>query len=626
MRYSYKKPKNRSRNLEGADIEGFILNSDSWLQKKGVLIVRTVRLALAQINTIVGDLKSNAEKIAAFTKRAKDAGAQIVAFPELSLCGYPPEDLLLKSKFIEDTAETLKSLVPISDGIITIVGFADMTNDLYNAAAVMYNGRIITKYHKMFLPNYGVFDEVRYFQRGSEIPVFKANGLTFGVNICEDIWFAEGPTATQALVPGCQLVVNISSSPYHFGKGLLREEMVGMRAYDNQVYIAYVNTVGGQDELIFDGQSLVANPDGTMLARGRQFEEDLMIVDLDLSQVSSKHLFDPKRRQRTHSPEQQIVVQYNLEDFKLDFTLHSDLHPAMEKVPAATIEPALEPVAEIYEALKIGLHDYVNKNGFKKVVIGLSGGIDSALTAAICADALGPDNVVGVTMPSRYSSTGSVADSEALATNLGIRFLNISIEPAFTAMKDMLRPSFDDLPEDITEENMQPRIRGMILMALSNKFNWLVIATGNKSEIAVGYTTLYGDMVGGFAVIKDILKTTVYDLARYRNSLPGGPVIPESIIVKEPSAELRPDQKDVDTLPPYPILDEILRGYIESEKSMDDLISEGLPENYVKWVIRKVDQNEYKRRQGPVGIKISPRAFGKDRRMPITNGYRENGR
>jgi len=580
-------------------------------------------LALAQVNTIVGDLKGNAEKIAYFTKRAKDAGAQIVAFPELSLCGYPPEDLLFKPKFIEDTAKTLHSLAPISDGIITIIGFADMTDDLYNAAAIMYNGKIITNYHKMFLPNYGVFDEVRYFQRGSQIPVFRAHGLTFGVNICEDIWFAEGPTVAQALEPGCQLVINVSSSPYHFGKGLLREEMVGMRAYDNQVYIAYVNTVGGQDELIFDGQSLVANPNGTILARGRQFEEDLMIVDLDLSQVSSKHLFDPKRKQRTHRPEKQNVMQYNIDDFHLD---HFDLQPMTEQASAAVIEPALEPIAEIYEALKIGLHDYVRKNGFEKVVIGLSGGIDSALTAAICTDALGPDNVVGVTMPSRYSSAGSVKDSEDLAANLGIKLLNISIEPEFAILKDMMKPSFDNLPEDITEENMQPRIRGMILMALSNKFNRLVIATGNKSEIAVGYTTLYGDMVGGFAVIKDILKTTVYDLANYRNTLPGGPIIPQSIIDKEPSAELKPDQKDVDTLPPYPILDEILHGYIESEKSMDDLISEGLPENYVKWVIRKVDQNEYKRRQGPIGIKISPRAFGKDRRMPITNGYRENNR
>ncbi|MHB8840593.1 MAG: NAD+ synthase [Candidatus Aquicultor sp.] len=585
--------------------------------------VRTVRLALAQVNTMVGDLKGNAEKIASFTKRAKEEGAQIVAFPELSLCGYPPEDLLLKPKFIEDTTKTLHSLTPISDGIITIVGFTDMTDDLYNAAAVMYNGKIITTYHKMFLPNYGVFDEVRYFQRGSQIPVFKANGLTFGVNICEDIWFAEGPTGAQALEPGCQLIINISSSPYHFGKGLLREEMVGMRSYDNQIYIAYVNAVGGQDELVFDGQSLVANPNGMILARGRQFEEDLMIVDLDLSDVSSKHLFDPKRRQRTHRPEKQNIVQHTIDGFSLDdFASQSEA----ERASTAIIEPTLEPIAEIYEALKIGLHDYVRKNGFEKVVIGLSGGIDSALTAAICADALGADNVVGVTMPSRYSSTGSVEDSEDLAANLGIRLLNISIEPEFVALKEIMKPAFDDLPEDITEENMQPRIRGMILMALSNKFNWLVIATGNKSEIAVGYTTLYGDMVGGFAVIKDILKTTVYDLSNYRNTLPSGPVIPQSIIDKEPSAELKPGQKDVDTLPPYPVLDEILHGYIESEKSMDDLISEGLPEKYVKWVIRKVDQNEYKRRQGPIGIKISPRAFGKDRRMPITNGYRENGR
>ncbi|HEY3375844.1 MAG TPA: NAD+ synthase [Candidatus Aquicultor sp.] len=574
----------------------------------------TIRIALAQINTVVGDLKGNAEKIAGRTERARQAGAQLVAFPELALCGYPPEDLLLKPKFIEDMKATLASLLPASEGIIAIVGHAQMTDDLYNTAAVLYNGKLIANYHKIFLPNYGVFDEQRYFQRGTEIPVFRADGLTFGVNICEDIWFAEGPTNEQALEPGCQLVVNISSSPYYCQKGLLREKMVGMRAYDNQVYIAYVNTVGGQDELVFDGQSLVAGPDGTIIARGRQFAEDLVLVDLDLSLVSSKHLFDPKRRQRMRRIGADPVAEYAIDDFEV---------APVQEVAGAMIEPKLAPVAEIYEALKTGLHDYVRKNGFETVVIGISGGIDSALTAAICADALGPDNVVGVAMPSRYSSKESVEDAEALARNLGFRLLNISIEPAFAAMKASLAEAFDGLPEDITEENMQPRTRGMILMALSNKFNWLVIATGNKSEIAVGYTTLYGDMVGGFAVIKDVLKTTVYELSEYRNSLEARPVIPGRVITKEPSAELKPNQKDVDTLPPYPILDTILKGYVESEKSMADLIAEGLPADYVRWVILKVDQNEYKRRQGPIGIKISRRAFGKDRRMPITNAYRE---
>lgn len=575
---------------------------------------KTIRIALAQVNTVVGDLNGNAEKIAGFIEKAKSEGAQLVAFPELSLCGYPPEDLLLKPKFIEDTQRVLHSLALASEGIITIVGFAHMADDLYNAAAVMYNGEFITNYHKMFLPNYGVFDEDRYFQRGSEIPIFRTGDFTFGVNICEDIWFAEGPTGRQALEPGSQLVVNISSSPYHFKKGELREKMVGMRAYDNQVYVAYVNSVGGQDELVFDGQSLVAAPDGTIIARGRQFEEDLVVIDLDLSLVSSKHLFDPKRRQRTQNIEKQEVVEYKIEDFKLQ--------PSKHEIPNV-FHKSLDPVAEIYEALKLGLHDYVQKNGFEKVVIGLSGGIDSTITATICADALGPENVIGVAMPSRYSSRESLEDAKELAGNLGIKFLNISIEPTFSALKDSLAEEFKGLPEDITEENMQPRIRGMILMALSNKFGWLVIATGNKSEIAVGYTTLYGDMVGGFAVIKDILKTTVYDLARYRNSLQSGPVIPERVITKEPSAELRPGQKDVDTLPPYHVLDAILRGYVESEKSMSELISEGLPKEFVEWTIRKVDQNEYKRRQGPIGIKISPRAFGKDRRMPITNRYRD---
>ncbi len=580
-------------------------------------MVKNIRIALAQINTVVGDLKGNADRIADRIATAKKAGVQLIAFPELSLCGYPPEDLLLKPKFIEDAKKTLESLILTTDDIIAIVGYPQLTDDLYNTAAVMFNGKLIDNYHKMFLPNYGVFDEFRYFQRGTEIPVYRADGFTFGVNICEDIWFAEGPTGFQAQEPGCQLVINISSSPYYFKKGILREKMVGMRAYDNQVYIAYVNLVGGQDELVFDGQSLIAAPNGNIIARGRQFEEDLLTIDLDLSQVSLKHLFDPKRRQRART-EVQKVTDYKIGGFKLKLIKAKE-----EKVPIL-IHPVLEPMAEIYEALKIGLRDYVRKNGFQKVVVGLSGGIDSSLTAAICVDAMGGENVTGVAMPSRYTSKASIEDAEALAKNLGITLLNIPIEPVFSELKSTTAKAFKGLPEDITEENMQSRIRGMILMSLSNKFKWLVIATGNKSEIAVGYTTLYGDMVGGFAVLKDILKTTVYELARYRNLVSEKPVIPERVFTKEPSAELRPGQKDTDVLPPYSILDQILRGYIESEKSTDDLIAEGLPKGYVKWTIQKVDQNEYKRRQGPLGIKISPRAFGKDRRVPITNGYRED--
>ncbi len=575
-------------------------------------MAENIRIALAQVNTVVGDLKGNAEKIADRIETAKKAGVQLIAFPELSLCGYPPEDLLLKPKFTEDAKKALDSLILTTGEIIAIVGYPQMTDDLYNTAAVMFNGKLIGSYHKIFLPNYGVFDEFRYFQKGTDIPVFRAGSLTFGVNVCEDIWFAEGPTAFQAQEPGCQLVINISSSPYYFGKGLLREKMVGMRAYDNQVYIAYVNLVGGQDELVFDGQSLVAAPNGNIIARGRQFEEDLLIIDLDLSLVSLKHLFDPKRRQRARTTGVQEVTGYSVDGFRLK--------PVKEKVPAL-VRPALEPMAEIYEALKTGLRDYVRKNGFQKVVVGLSGGIDSSLTAAICVDVIGAENVTGVAMPSRYTSKASTEDAEILAKNLGITLLNIPIEPVFSELKSTMAEAFKELPEDIAEENMQSRIRGMILMALSNKFKWLVIATGNKSEIAVGYTTLYGDMIGGFAVLKDILKTTVYELARYRNSVSNKPVIPERVFTKEPSAELRPGQKDIDVLPPYPILDQILRGYVESEKSAEDLIAEGLPKNYVKWAIQKVDQNEYKRRQGPIGIKVSPRAFGKDRRMPITNKY-----
>jgi NAD+ synthase (glutamine-hydrolysing) len=591
-----------------------------------------VRIALAQINTVVGDLSGNADRIISYIKQAKSAGAHIVAFPELALCGYPPEDLLLKPKFIEDAADSLNTILPYTQDIIAIVGHPHMTDDLYNAAAIIHNGKIINNYHKILLPNYGVFDEFRYFKAGSQIPVFKTDRFTFGVNICEDIWFAEGPTMAQAMEPGCQLIVNISSSPYYYGKGLLREKMVGVRAYDNQVFVAYVNAVGGQDELVFDGQSLVAGPDASIIARAKQFEEELMLVDIDLSYISNKHLFDPKRRQRVNHNVNALdlkqIVNYNIEGF--DF---ADNRETDSVKPNKTgdlnsnlniVQPALEPTAEIYEALKTGLRDYVKKNGFDKVVLGLSGGIDSALTAAICVDALGPEAVTGVTMPSRYSSEGSVLDSEELAHNLGIRLLNLSIEPVFEALKLTLSDVFAGVPENITEENMQPRIRGMLLMALSNKFNWLVIATGNKSEMAVGYTTLYGDMVGGFAVLKDIFKTTVYELAAYRNSLPGGPVIPESTIYKAPSAELKPDQKDEDTLPPYPVLDRILLDHVEQEKRLSDIVAEGLPADKVKWSVRSVDRNEYKRRQGPIGIKISPRAFGKDRRVPITNAYHED--
>lgn len=580
------------------------------------------RLAIAQINTVVGDFKGNAEKIVSFIEKAKSMEAHIIAFPELALCGYPPEDLLLKPKFIEDGMRTLETIMPSSNGIVSIIGFPHLTDDLYNAAAILFNEKLIASYHKIFLPNYGVFDEFRYFKSGAEIPVFNADRLTFGVNVCEDIWFAEGPTMAQALEPGCQLIINLSSSPYYFNKGELREKMVGMRAYDNQVYVVYVNATGGQDELVFDGQSLVAAPDGRIIARGKQFEEELILVDLDLSLMSNKHLFDPKRRQRVDRQKSAFdhpkTVSYRIDDFKLK--------PVENKVGKATnvIQPILEPVAEIYEALITGLGDYVKKNGFSKVVVGLSGGIDSALTATICADALGKENVTGVTMPSRYSSKGSVEDSEELARNLEISLLNVPIEPMFEALKTSLDEIFTGLPENITEENMQPRIRGTILMALSNKFNWLVIATGNKSELAVGYTTLYGDMVGGFAVLKDIYKTTVYELAKYRNSLPGGPVIPQSTIDKAPSAELKPDQRDEDSLPPYPMLDKILKDHVEVEKSVGDLVAEGLPEDRIRWTIRSVDRNEYKRRQGPIGIKISPRAFGKDRRVPITNAYRED--
>jgi NAD+ synthase (glutamine-hydrolysing) len=476
---------------------------------------------------------------------------------------------------------------------------------------VLHDGARAGIYHKQYLPNYGVFDENRYFQAGTETPVFELAGTTFGVNICEDIWYPAGPTTVQALA-GAELVININGSPYHAGKARFREQMVATRASDDLVCVAYVNMVGGQDELVFDGASLVVNERGEVVARGRAFEEDLVVADLDLDAVFGARLRDPRRRKEKLRAADGVT--------RVALTPL----PVAPGLPLLAGDvPPLEPVEEVFRALVLGTGDYVRKNGFKHVVIGLSGGIDSALVASIAVEALGRENVTGVTMPSPYSSAGTRRDARRLARNLGIEFVSLPITGIFRTYRRALARSFKGLKEDVTEENIQARIRGTLLMALSNKFGWLVLTTGNKSEISVGYSTLYGDMAGGFAVIKDVPKTLVYEVARHVNARAGRAVIPESIFTRAPSAELRPDQTDQDSLPPYPELDAILQAYVEEERSVADIVARGFAPETVRRVIRMVDTNEYKRRQGPIGVKITPRAFGRDWRLPIINHFRQ---
>lgn len=575
----------------------------------------TFRIALAQINTTVGDLEGNEKKILDCIARGRKMGADLVAFPELAVTGYPPEDLLLKPQFIRDNIESINRIAESTGAVTAVVGFADCKDKVYNGAAVLHGSRVAAVYHKMCLPNYGVFDEKRYFEPGNQPLVFQLKGVTIGINICEDIWIPDGVTETQVLKGGAELIVNISSSPYHAGKGREREKMLACRAKRNRAVVAYVNLVGGQDELVFDGLSFLFDEEGHLMAQGRQFEEDFLILDLDLDplrKLRSKDRAFERRRETFHSD-------YDVLSIELGDGSLGRGRPSVPRPPRGR----LKYLEEIYQALVLGTQDYVRKNGFQRVVIGLSGGIDSALTAAIATDALGRENVVGVTMPAPFSSRGSVTDSEKLAANLGIELKRIPITEAFDGLRSMLKEVFGDLPEDVTEENLQARIRGMVLMALSNKFGWLVLAPGNKSEISVGYCTLYGDMVGGFALIKDVPKTLVYKLAKYRNSVAGRKLIPQRIIDKEPSAELRPDQKDADSLPAYEILDPILEAYVERDKSIQEIVDMGYDEATVKEVARMVDRNEYKRRQAPPGIKITPRAFGRDRRAPITNWYRD---
>lgn len=573
----------------------------------------TIRVALAQINPTVGDLEGNADLIIQYLRRARKLSADLIAFPELVLTGYPPEDLLLKPHFVRRNAKALERVVSAAKDECVVLGFVDTDgSDIYNAAAIIQRGRLQTVYRKAYLPNYGVFDEERYFQSGDRALVLKLGHARIGVNICEDIWYAGGPTRTQALIGDAHLIVNISSSPYHAGKTRDRERMLCTRAEDNAVALAYCNLVGGQDELVFDGNSLIIDEDGHILAHGSAFEEELLVADVNTEKVFSERLHDPRRRREKRQAAPDAV---------LDLVELESIERAVESRPKIQARQylRLEDAAEVYRALVIGTRDYVRKNGFDRVYIGLSGGIDSALTAVIAVDALGAECVTGVFMPARYSSEESGRDARKLADNLGIGFQVIPIDDLFAHYLEVLEPQFDGLPPGVAEENLQARIRGSLLMALSNKFNGLVLSTGNKSEMSVGYSTLYGDMVGGFAVLKDVPKTMVYQLAQYVNSQ--RPVIPEFVITRAPSAELRPNQRDEDTLPPYPILDAILELHIQKDLADELIVAEGFDPETVRWVVRRVDAAEYKRRQSPPGIKITTRAFGRDRRMPITNRF-----
>jgi NAD+ synthase (glutamine-hydrolysing) len=584
--------------------------------------MQTLRVGLAQINTTVGDLQGNARKVREWIARARDAGVDLVSFPELTITGYPPEDLLLRPRFIADNLEALDSVLEACQGITAVVGYVALDgSDIFNAAAVIHDARIVDTYRKQHLPNYGVFDELRYFRPDETCPVYTIGGLGVGVNICEDIWYPGDPTRSQAL-GGAQVIVNINGSPYHVGKRRFREELLAGRARDYGVAIVYTNQVGGQDELVFDGGSMVLGPAGELLARARMFEEDLLIYDIREETVLAAHLHDPRLRQEQLDEEDAREVRHIV----ISETLSSPPHwrGAGGEGSPGRIEPELPHAAEVYSALVTGTRDYLGKTGFRKALVALSGGIDSSLVGALAVDALGAGNVLGVGMPSRYSSEGSIADASELAGNLGIRFIVIPIEPAHEAYLQMLERPFHDLARDhagVAEENIQSRIRGNIIMALSNKLGWIVLTTGNKSEFATGYATLYGDMSGGFAVIKDVPKTLVYELCRYRNTLGAAPVIPANVLTKPPSAELKPGQLDEDTLPPYEVLDAVIEQYVENDRSVQEIVDQGFDRETVARVVQMINRNEYKRRQSPPGVKITPKAFGRDRRLPIAHKY-----
>jgi NAD+ synthase (glutamine-hydrolysing) len=622
---------NGSRSLNGADVAATQVSQQvAQRAARHEPAARTLRLALAQIDAAVGDLAGNTRRITEAMDAAAAAGAQIVCFPELALTGYPPEDLLLKPSFISDNLRALDLLARHTADLphlTAIVGFVDRDVDIFNAAAVLHDGRVAGIYHKHFLPNYGVYDEDRYFAAGTSAPCFLIDGVLVGVSICEDIWYPDGPATAQASA-GAELLLNISASPFHVGKQEARERMLATRAADSGAIVAYLNLVGGQDELIFDGCSTIFDEEGELLARARAFAPDMLVVDLDVESVFRTRLHDPRRRKERGEAERALTpIVVSTAPAHPPASAHNHLPAATEPRlgPTGRIEPPLAREAEAYQALVLGVRDYVGKNGFRDVVIALSGGVDSALTATIAVDALGPEHVLGVSMPSRYSSQGSKDDAAALAANLGIRLETLPIEPMFSAALATLVPAFADAPvasAGLTEENLQARLRGNLLMALSNRFGSLVLTTGNKSEMAVGYATLYGDMAGGFAVLKDVFKTLVYELARWRNAQGERPVIPASTIEKPPSAELRPDQRDEDSLPPYRLLDPILRAYVEEDRDFAEIVALGFAPEVVRKTLALVDRSEYKRRQAPPGVKITTRAFGRDRRLPLTSAYR----
>ena len=576
--------------------------------------MRICRVGLAQINVTVGDLAGNADRIRSAITAAKAAGCGFVALPELAVTGYPPEDLVLRRSFCAESRATVDTIVPSTKGIVAIVGFVDWTqDDAYNAAAVIADGRWVDTYHKRRLPNYGVFDEERYFAAGRRNPVYHAGNVAFGVSVCEDIWYPGFPLDALSL-GGAELCININASPYHRGRVRDRSRMVATRAADNLIAVAYVNLVGGQDELVFDGASMVFDAEGSLLSRAVQFKEDLLVTDIDLDGVAQRRLHDPRRRVELRDRDSELDVEH----IDLGFTPAPPAEPRLE----SNVAPALEDEAEVWEALVVGTRDYLRKTRFEQAVISLSGGIDSSVVAAIAVDAIGAENVIGVSMPSRYSSEHSRTDARALAENLGIRYLTIPIEPAHAAMLEMLADAFEGTDEGTAEENLQSRQRGNVLMTLSNKFGWIALSTGNKSEMATGYATLYGDMAGGYAVIKDVPKTLVFKLAAWRNAHEGRALIPEAVLTKPPSAELKPEQFDQDSLPPYEVLDPILEGYVEDDMTVDEIMARGFDEATVRRVVGMVDRNEYKRRQAPPGVKITPRAFGRDRRFPLAAVYR----
>ncbi len=577
---------------------------------------RIFRLALAQINTTVGDIPGNTALMLSYLEQAREYQADLIAFPEMATTGYPPEDLLFKTSFLRDNVAAMEKVVASARGIAVVVGYVDLANDISNAAALGHEGQVIDTYRKMYLPNYGVFDEDRYFRRGDTCPVYVINGVGVGVNICEDVWYPVGPIAVQRDA-GAELIVNINASPFHSGKRAYREKMIATRAADNELFVAHLNAVGAQDELVFDGASVVCDMSGEVITRGPAFQESLVLVDLDIEAVFRTRLRDPRPRKENPTILREIGRSRVLQVSRF----HSKQRPPLPEPDGVT---GMDEVEEVYHALVLGTRDYLGKSGFKKAMIGLSGGIDSALTATVAVDALGKDNVVGIAMPSRYSSEGSVSDAKELSSNLGIDLWTVPIEPAHLAFADMLDPYFQDTEPNVAEENVQARIRGNVLMTISNKFGWMVLTTGNKSEMAMGYATLYGDMAGGFAVIKDVPKTLVYQLCQWRNRHGTPPdAIPQSIIDKPPSAELKEDQLDQDSLPPYDVLDPVVRAYVEEDYSYQEMVEMGFDPQVVRQVISLVDRNEYKRRQAPPGVKITPRAFGKDRRLPIINRYRQ---